>query len=405
MKYIGLYRFLDYYLGIVLCTILTLLRLLILPFRRDAIAGPERMLFIELSEMGSTILAYPAIRAVQAAHPGAELYFLTFRRNRDGAALLDIFEDGRILTLRDDTLRGLVADLLRLMGDYRRLRFAAAFDFELFSRFSVMLAFLTGAPRTVGFCNYTAEGLYRGKLLSHRVLYNPHIHMAHNFLAMAHALDADTPEPPLLKRPVDEAEIVVPAMAFDPARLQRYREEVGGGGPVVVINHDAGPVLPIRNWGLDNYLAVIDGLTGRHGARVVLVGTASSRTSGDALLARAARRESILDMIGRTPTIRDLVHLIEVADIFLTNDSGPGHFASLTSTRTLVFFGPETPRLYGPIGGNCVPLYADYACSPCLTAANHRLSPCRRSRCLEAITPTRVLAEIGRHLPRAEDSA
>ena len=47
--------------------------------------------------------------------------------------------------------------------------------------------------------------------------------------------------------------------------------------------------------------------------------------------------------------------LFHASDLLLTNDGGPGHFASLTPIRTLMFFGPETGKLYGPLPGTYGP--------------------------------------------------
>jgi ADP-heptose:LPS heptosyltransferase len=73
----------------------------------------------------------------------------------------------------------------------------------------------------------------------------------------------------------------------------------------------------------------------------------------------------------------------------LTNDSGPPHFAAVTDLPTFVLFGPETPHLYRSLGRS-TPLYAGLACSPCVSAANHRKTSCIDNRCLQAITPEQV---------------
>jgi ADP-heptose:LPS heptosyltransferase len=84
--------------------------------------------------------------------------------------------------------------------------------------------------------------------------------------------------------------------------------------------------------------------------------------------------------------------------LLLTNDGGPGHFASLTRIHTLVFFGPETGKLYGPLPGPMGPRARVYesgmACSPCLSAYNHRLTFCDGdNQCLKRIAPDPVLAD------------
>jgi ADP-heptose:LPS heptosyltransferase len=73
----------------------------------------------------------------------------------------------------------------------------------------------------------------------------------------------------------------------------------------------------------------------------------------------------------------------------LSNDSGPPHFASATDMPTFVFFGPETPKLYCPLG-KTTPIYAGLACSPCVSAANHRKTACDDNVCLQVITPEQV---------------
>ena len=81
----------------------------------------------------------------------------------------------------------------------------------------------------------------------------------------------------------------------------------------------------------------------------------------------------------------------------VTNDSGPAHFASLLQLRTVVLFGPETPRLYSPIGNKHKILYANFACSPCVSVYNGKKSPCNDNRCLKAITVDEVLREVLAH--------
>ena len=69
-------RWIDRYVGVPLCAIATpLVRLCHLAFSRTGGSGP-RVLFIELSEMGSTIRAAPAMQKARE-RLGAELFFVT----------------------------------------------------------------------------------------------------------------------------------------------------------------------------------------------------------------------------------------------------------------------------------------------------------------------------------------
>ena len=77
----------------------------------------------------------------------------------------------------------------------------------------------------------------------------------------------------------------------------------------------------------------------------------------------------------------------------VTNDSGPAHFASVTRMPTIVLFGPETPALYGSLG-ETYPVYAGLNCSPCVSAWNHRKTPCTDNVCLKAITVDQVFDRV-----------
>jgi ADP-heptose:LPS heptosyltransferase len=83
----------------------------------------------------------------------------------------------------------------------------------------------------------------------------------------------------------------------------------------------------------------------------------------------------------------ELVPLYSVSTFMLTNDSGPAHFASVTQLKVFVLFGPETPALYGPLGGNAEAFYLKLPCSPCVSAANHRKTTCETRPCITTISP------------------
>ena len=52
----------------------------------------------------------------------------------------------------------------------------------------------------------------------------------------------------------------------------------------------------------------------------------------------------------QTPS--DLARLVVRAELFIGNDSGPGHLAAAVGTRTLSIFGPTDPDLWRPRGRN-----------------------------------------------------
>jgi ADP-heptose:LPS heptosyltransferase len=94
--------------------------------------------------------------------------------------------------------------------------------------------------------------------------------------------------------------------------------------------------------------------------------------------------------------LRQLLVLFGLADILVTNDSGPAHFATLTTIDVVALFGPETPLLFAAPGPRSHPLTVNLACSPCVNAFNNRQSSCRDNRCMTHLPVEQVLATVCR---------
>ncbi len=187
------------------------------------------------------------------------------------------------------------------------------------------------------------------------------------------------------------------SVSFAATELQAYRGKMLADHPTlqgrqVVLIYAGGGLLPERAWPAAHYAQVARGLC-QTGHAVGLIGLRDDAPLARELLAQIGS-EYCVDLTGYTRSIRELLMLFHGADLLITNDGGPGHFASLTPIRTLVFFGPETGRLYGPLGPRAQVLESGIACSPCLSAYNHRETFCDGdNQCLKRIAPDPVLAD------------
>lgn len=392
-------RRIDRWAGIPLTWLLTLLLRL-----RDAIKGrrpdqPHHILLIELSEMGSTILADPAMRKLRQRLP-CQLYFAIFHKNRASLDLLGTVPSGQVFTLREENLFLLLFDTLRFLFWTRRHRIDTVIDLELFSRFTALLAGTSGAANRVGYYNFHNEGLYRGDLLTHKVWYNPHIHIAKNFLALVNALLAPQNEYPFSKTVIDESELTLPVLTFSvqeqEAMHTRLRERIPQYRPdqhrLVLINPNASELLPQRRWMPERYIALITKILEIDQDILVLITGAPGEQQEAAAMCKTVGNSRCCNFAGGT-SLQQLPLLYSLAELMVTNDSGPGHFSGITAMPTFVLFGPETPALYGSLG-NSTPIYAGLACSPCVSAANHRKTPCTDNVCLKAITVDQVFTLI-----------
>lgn len=394
-------HFVDYWVGIPLCLAVSAFDTVRSAFVRRPAAPPQRLLFIELSEMGSAVLAYPAIREAVDRLGAENVYFMIFERNREGVSVLDILPDDHIITVSDRSLGEFTRTVLAALSACRKAGIDTAVDLELFSRCTALLTYLSGARLRSGFSAHTNEGLYRGSFLTHPLLYTPHHHMTETYLALTRATFAAAPgDEPLLKERVAVDRVALPSFAASSdvkRRIDDVLVSVPPGRRLIFLNPDPG-ILPLRGWPIDHFarLATLAAATWPD-VIVAVVGLERTRPIADRILAGLPPDRG-LNLAGRTATLFDLLELFRRGAALVTIDSGPAHFAGLTDIARIVLFGPETPLLYRPIGGNVDVGYAGLACSPCFSAANHRTSRCTDNQCLKQITPEQVLDRLGHAL-------
>lgn len=389
-------RWIDRHIGVPLCFILKCFFLLIKPFFRKPPVDPQKILLIELSEMGSAILADPAMKWLKGQ--GKELHFVIFDKNAVSLDLLKTIPEQNIFRVNSDNLVSLALSSLKFLLWCRRKEIDTVIDLELFSRFTALLARLSGAANRVGFDRVHEEGLYRGDFLTHPVMYNPHVHISRNFMTLMRAA-LNEPAQPYQKELVEEELVLDRARVNEESVRQvtaKIRELYPAYEPglqrLVLVNPNASDLLPQRRWMRDRFATVISELLNDFEDILVVVTGAPGEREGAEALRTMVNDPRCLNSAG-VFHFSELVPLYSISEIMLSNDSGPPHFASVTGLKTFVIFGPETPALYGALG-NSTPIYAGLACSPCVSAGNHRKTTCADNQCLKVIQPVDVLQVI-----------
>jgi len=392
-------RKVDYFAGIPLCFFASLLIWLFSLFRHKKPTTPSKVLFVELSEMGSAILADPAMRKIQNKC-NAALYFVIFQSNAASLRLLGTVPESNIFNIRADNILHLAIDTLRFLGWTRRHKIDTVIDLELFSRYSALLTGLSGAKNRVGFHAFHNEGLYRGAMLTHEVAYNPHMHIAKNFIALVNAAMSTQTERPYSKTLIGDDEIQLAQAQISDTERADMQDRIRKTYPdyqekqhrIVLINPNASDLLPQRRWMPEYFVTVMRNLLDANPDVLVLITGAPDERDQAERLQQQVNHARCINFAGMQK-LTELPTLYTIAELMLTNDSGPGHFSAVTPLRTFVLFGPETPTLYGSLG-NSTPIYAGIACSPCVSAGNHRKTPCSDNVCLQVIKPETVTQQL-----------
>jgi len=381
----------DRYIGQLICKLIDVFNFFFLK-SRDQIT-PEKICIILLSEMGSLTVTFPMINQLKKNYPLTDIFILTLKKNDEIIKIMRLVPEQNLITIDDSSFIIFLLSFLKSIKKLRSNGIDTIIDCELFARISSILSFLSGAKIRAGFHPHTQEGLFRGHHINRRILYNSYMHISEQFISLAESIDSK--EHPRNKRYISDNKFKLGNVNISEQEKQNFQERIEScfpdflKRPIVILNPGGG-VLPIRAWPIENYCVVAESLL-QSGYSVAVTGVSIDKNTAKKII-DSCPSPYCVDLVGFTRSIYELLILFSISEFFITNDGGPGHFSSLISIPGIVLFGPETPVLYGSLNPNAVNMHAGIACSPCLTAYNHRRSPCDGNNlCLKAITPAQVL--------------
>jgi ADP-heptose:LPS heptosyltransferase len=386
-------RLLDYWIGRFVCLILTVLyRIKKIFFKKGPIKTPNKILFIKLFGIGSLVLAIPTINAVKKKYPASELYFITFSGNEKVLTLTRTIPETNIITIRTDRILNFLKDIILGFFMLLRKRVDVVIDLEFFSRFTAIFSFFIRSKYRIGFYGYHTEGLKRGSFIDFPINYNHTLHTAKAFFTLLkplgiHQEDYD-PTLPLVRPSEGFTDKINNIIRRDNESCDLDMDRW------VVINPNSSDLIELRRWPEEHYLRLMDKLLSTHES----IGIILSRGKSERHVAEELRSHfspgkhssRIVNVAGMT-SLSDLIDIFHFSDLFITNDSGPAHLASLTEIPSIVIFGPETPELYTPLEGRSKCVYLGLDCQPCVTVYNGKQSHCNNNICLQNIEPDLVL--------------
>ncbi len=308
---------------------------------RPATTAPVRnILVLEPWFIGDLVLATPILRALREKYPDARI---TLLGKQHAAELLEnsgLVDDVIVFDLpwtasggtrKYDPRRYDLAQWKALADDLRKRHFDLTIDARMDLRSNVV-AFMSGAPRRVGF------GFGGGSfLLTDAVNAQPDAH--HRVVdwmtlmsALSDSRDTESAEslarrlPPLLKVSDAEREAAAKTLAAH-----------GITDTDTVIAIHAGARDERRRWPMRNFANVARALATRHGAKIVqfLEPGANEPAPG------------VADAVLRT-TLREMMAILDRCDLFLCNDSGPMHIADALDVPVVAIFLTGNPVWHRP---------------------------------------------------------
>ncbi|HEV7683348.1 MAG TPA: lipopolysaccharide heptosyltransferase II [Pyrinomonadaceae bacterium] len=332
----------------------------------------ERIVVRGTNWVGDAVMTIPALRQLRRLFPNAHITLATRPWAQGLFAGVDFLDELQVH--EGSGLRSVVQQVRQ----WRKRNFDLAILFPN-SLETALVASLARVPLRIG---YATDG--RQKLLTHPLAlpeWRESKHEVFYYLKIIAELEwLIKQEQTFLDNQPDgslEVSDARKSVARDFLRERGIRDEV----PLVAlcpgsINSRA------KRWPTDRYAALADRLIDELGAEVLLVG---SKAESDVSLDVARQMRNKPKMLTGETDLAELVAILSLTDLLVTNDTGPAHIASALGRPTLVIFGPTNPLTTRPFSpfGEIVREPPD--CAPCM------LRDCPIDhRCMTAITPADV---------------
>jgi heptosyltransferase-2 len=206
-------------------------------------------------------------------------------------------------------------------------------------------------------------------------------HQIHEYLHLAVTLGAN-PEP------------VAPQLFVSLEEVEAAKKKFGLekiAGPIFGLNPGA-EYGPAKRWPAERFTTAAKEIQQRTNCAWIIFGGSGDATPAGQIES-AIRHSSfvIRNLCGQT-SLRELMALLKLCRVLLTNDSGPMHVAAALGTPVVVPFGSTSPELTGPgLPGDSMHrlIKSDATCSPCF------LRECPIDfRCMNGISVERVVESV-----------
>jgi heptosyltransferase-2 len=147
-------------------------------------------------------------------------------------------------------------------------------------------------------------------------------------------------------------------------------------------------------WPPDRFAELANSIQNQTGVDVILFGTPAEAAVSSAIA--AGMRQRPIDLTGKT-SIADLPALLSQCHLFIGNDSGAMHVAAAVGLPVVAVFGPTDPFGTAPVTPRCSIVQEKPYCSPCFL----RRCPTDH-RCMTRVTPDAVEAAAKKWISSSE---
>ncbi|MFP4287623.1 MAG: glycosyltransferase family 9 protein [Bacteroidales bacterium] len=320
--------------------------------------------------MGSIIQSTPMLKSLKYLYPESEIIYVSTCSNKTLLNRISVIDT--IVCLDDKNLVKLLSTMLAAIRQLMKKNIDVYIDLEIYSDFSTIVTLFSLSKNRFGY--YLRSSSYKLGIYTHMMFFNPRVPISMVYLQMSRLLGFRGPIPGLYKIPVETK------------LSEKYKDQ-----KYILINPNASDLRTERRWHKNNFRDLTHKLFDifpNH--QFIFIGSKSEMNYTSDVI-KDITDNRINNLAGKT-TLDELIALIHNAEMLITNDTGPMHFAFSSNTPTVCLFGPCSPEQYG-YNNNAYVLYERVYCSPCVH--DFIIPPCKGNNvCMQKISLEAVLRQI-----------
>ncbi len=349
----------------------------------------SRILVIRRRYLGDLVLVGPVLSNLRLHFPDAHLALLVDEKYGDVQANNPHLDEILCIPQRQqgETYLSYIFRWVKLLQKLRK-QFDAVYDITQNNRIANMVRWI-GARHRV---SYRTEGSSHSRDQRYDVLavWPQQGHFScHSVDLCLRLLEADGI--PIATR---ETKLYVPTPDAIEARkyLQSALSDAYNEQPesTFVLVHP-GARLSARRWSMENFAAVCDAIHRQSQAKVILLAGPGEQTLIQEVQAAMHTKAHVLEAPSSVPK---LAALLQEADLFVCNDSGPMHVAAAVGTPVVALFGAQSTTLWHPVGDRNTVLQPSLPCVNCLFPGVCQPPNDYKMKCIQRISAEEVIAAV-----------
>lgn len=353
MSQVKTIKFLDKYLGSLICLILSPSKLFY--SRKDV--SIKNILIIQLWGIGESILTSPAISTLRKKFPKSNIEILLTERNKE--VYFKNKDINKIISIKLNPFSIIKFSI----KNYKK--YDLVIDMEEYLNISSIISFFIGKKR-IGYSHNIRSILYTGT-----IKYNDKQHCSQTFADLLKPLDINFKVNRLIKLNYSSNDKKI----VDSLLL---KNKINKNNFIVGIVPGAAESAKSRMWPKENFVELSNNLIKKNKKiKIIFIGNNEEKSLIDDIINKIKEKNKTINLAGRI-TLKQLFYLAEKCNLLISNDTGPMHIAAAQDVKTIGLFGPNLPVRFKPLNKKSISIYKGKICkfSPCINVHKGEVPDC-----------------------------